>query len=153
MPAPSSEFPDPEVPSSAPGPCFEADLAVAPGSISAALARIDALAEFARGEVRGAGAIGPRPSPSAMAMESAAVRSPASEAMDRLARACADYASAAALDRRGIRIDSDLAWLRRELRELASVARNRVAALAAEDERFGEAIRAAGEGPGTRHAA
>lgn len=96
--------------------CVPADVALDPELLGALAGRLQALAGDVDASEASSGLrlIGP-PTPAALAaVEGPGARSGAAIAMDRLARVCADYASAAALRDCGMGIDRELGWLRRE---------------------------------------
>lgn len=135
-------------PSSQAQPCVPDDVALDPERLDSLAGRLQDLAAEADAEQTGLRLIGP-PTPAALsAAEAPSSRSAATLAMERLARVCADFASAAALRERGMSLDRELAWLRREIAEAGALAARSVRSLVGADSDGAGAVGSAGSGAG-----
>ncbi|HJE91766.1 MAG TPA: hypothetical protein K8V11_12245 [Dietzia timorensis] len=115
-------------------PCVPAEVALDPERLDSLAGRLQDLAQSADAEQPGLRLIGP-PTPAALAAaETPGSRSAATLAMERLARLCADFASGAALRERGMSLDRELAWLRRETSDIGALAARSVRSLVGVDE-------------------
>lgn len=114
-------------------PCIPTEVALDPERLDSLAGRLQDLALSADAEQPGVRLIGP-PTPAALAaVEAPSSRSAATLAMERLARVCADFASGAALRERGMSLDRELAWLRRETADIAALAARSVRSLVGVD--------------------
>lgn len=127
-------------------PCVPAEVALDPERLDSLAGRLQDLAQSADAEQPGLGLIGP-PTPAALAAaETPGSRSAATLAMERLARLCADFASGAALRERGMSLDRELAWLRRETADIGALAERSMRSLVGVDEDGAAGVGAAGAG-------
>ena len=117
-----------------------------PERLDSLAGRLQDLAQSADAEQPGLRLIGP-PTPAALAAaETPGSRSAATLAMERLARVCADFASGAALRERGMSLDRELAWLRRETADIAALAARSVRSLVGVDEDGADGVGSVGAG-------
>ena len=129
-------------------PCVPEDVALDPERLVSLAERLRDLAVEADAEQPGPRLLGP-PTPAALAAaESPGSRSAATLAMERLARVCADFASGAALRERGMSLDRELAWLRREAADIGGLAARSVRSLVGADEDGASGVGSAGAGAG-----
>ena len=127
-------------------PCVPDDVALDPERLASLAGRLHDLAQDADAEQPGLRLIGPPTTAALAAVETPGARSAAALAMERLARVCADFASGAALRERGMNLDRELGWLRREISEVGALAARSVRGFVGADEDGAAGVDDAGSG-------
>lgn len=127
-------------------PCVPEDVALDPERLVSLAERLRDLAVEADAEQPGLRLIGPPTTAALAAAETSSSRSTATLAMERLARVCADFASGAALRERGMSLDRELSWLRRETADIGAFAARSVRSLVGADEDGAGGVGSAGSG-------